>query len=77
MLTGINLDVHEGSTCVILGGSGVGKTVLMKHMIGLLKPDKGKVIVDGEDIVPMGERQLEVCAASSGWCSRPRRCSTR
>jgi len=59
VLTGINLDVEEGSTCVILGGSGSGKTVLMKHMIGLLKPDKGKVIVDGEDIVPMDERDLE------------------
>ena len=59
VLTGINLTIPEGSTCVILGGSGSGKTVLMKHMIGLLKPDKGKVIVDGEDIVPMGERDLE------------------
>src|SRR6476660_4223927 len=59
VLTGINLDIEEGSTCVILGGSGSGKTVLMKHMIGLLKPDKGKVIVDGEDVVPMDERELE------------------
>ena len=59
VLTGINLDIAEGSTCVILGGSGSGKTVLMKHMIGLLKPDRGKVIVDGEDIVPMDERELE------------------
>jgi phospholipid/cholesterol/gamma-HCH transport system ATP-binding protein len=53
VLTGINLDIPEGSTCVILGGSGSGKTVLMKHMIGLLKPDAGQVIVDGEDIVPL------------------------
>lgn len=59
VLTGINLDIEEGSTCVILGGSGSGKTVLMKHMIGLLKPDSGKVIVDGEDIVPLDERDLE------------------
>ena len=59
VLTGINLHIEEGRTCVILGGSGSGKTVLMKHMIGLLKPDKGKVIVDGEDIVPMDERDLE------------------
>src|SRR5262249_4577086 len=53
VLTGVDLDVEEGSTCVILGGSGSGKTVLMKHIIGLLKPDKGQVIVDGEDIVPL------------------------
>jgi phospholipid/cholesterol/gamma-HCH transport system ATP-binding protein len=59
VLTGINLDVEEGSTVVILGGSGSGKTVLMKHMIGLLKPDRGKVIVDGEDIVPLDEVDLE------------------
>lgn len=59
VLTGIQLDIPEGSTCVILGGSGSGKTVLMKHMIGLLKPDSGQVIVDGEDIVPLDERELE------------------
>jgi phospholipid/cholesterol/gamma-HCH transport system ATP-binding protein len=59
VLEGINLDVEAGSTCVILGGSGSGKTVLMKHMIGLLKPDEGKVIVDGENIVPFDERELE------------------
>ncbi|NVJ00630.1 ABC transporter ATP-binding protein [Myxococcus sp. AM001] len=59
VLTGINLTVPVGSTCVILGGSGSGKTVLMKHMIGLLKPDKGQVIVDGEDIVPMGVESLQ------------------
>lgn len=59
VLTGINLTIPEGSTCVILGGSGSGKTVLMKHMIGLLKPDKGQVIVDGEDVVPQNADQLE------------------
>lgn len=59
VLTGINLTVPEGSTCVILGGSGSGKTVLMKHMIGLLKPDQGQVIVDGQDIVPLGDAEIE------------------
>ena len=59
VLTGINLTIPAGSTCVILGGSGSGKTVLMKHMIGLLKPDSGKVIIDGEDIVPMDVRGLQ------------------
>ncbi len=59
VLRGIDLDVPEGSTCVILGGSGSGKTVLMKHMIGLLKPDKGRVLVDGEDLVPMDAQELE------------------
>ena len=59
VLTGINVAVPPGSTLVILGGSGSGKTVLMKHMIGLLKPDRGAVMVDGEDIVPFGAEDLE------------------
>lgn len=59
VLSGITLSVPAGSTLVILGGSGSGKTVLMKHMIGLLKPDSGRVIVDGEDIVPFGAEELE------------------
>ncbi|WNG31708.1 ABC transporter ATP-binding protein [Cystobacter fuscus] len=59
VLTGIDLAVPEGSTCVILGGSGSGKTVLMKHMIGLLKPDAGEVLIDDEDIVPLGAEGLE------------------
>jgi phospholipid/cholesterol/gamma-HCH transport system ATP-binding protein len=59
VLTGINLAVPEGNTCVILGGSGSGKTVLMKHMIGLLKPESGSVLIDGEDIVPLGAEGLE------------------
>jgi phospholipid/cholesterol/gamma-HCH transport system ATP-binding protein len=59
VLTGINLTVPAGSTCVILGGSGSGKTVLMKHMIGLFSPDAGKMVIDGEDIVPMGVREKE------------------
>jgi phospholipid/cholesterol/gamma-HCH transport system ATP-binding protein len=59
VLTGINVTIPEGKTCVILGGSGSGKTVLMKHMIGLLKPNEGQVFVDGEDIVPLGDAQME------------------
>ena len=66
VLAGINLQVPAGSTCVILGGSGSGKTVLMKHMIVLLKPNSGKVIVDGEDIVPMGDQALEVVRRKFG-----------
>jgi phospholipid/cholesterol/gamma-HCH transport system ATP-binding protein len=59
VLTGVDLDVEEGTTCVILGGSGSGKTVLMKHIIGLLKPDRGQVLVEGEDVVPLDDRELE------------------
>lgn len=58
VLKGINFEIEAGNTYVILGGSGSGKTVLMKHMIGLLKPDKGDVIVEGENIVPFGPEEL-------------------
>ena len=58
VLKGINLDIEEGTTVVILGGSGSGKTVLMKHMIGLLKPDSGHVLVEGQDIVGLEGEEL-------------------
>jgi phospholipid/cholesterol/gamma-HCH transport system ATP-binding protein len=58
VLKGVNLDVHRGKTRVILGLSGSGKTVLMKHMIGLLRPDSGAVIVDGEDITKLDRKKL-------------------
>lgn len=58
VLKGIGLEVPEGATTVILGGSGSGKTVLMKHMIGLLRPDAGQVLVEGEDIAGLDEREL-------------------
>ena len=58
MLKGFDLDVPTGETLVILGRSGGGKSVLLKHIIGLMKPDRGDVLVDGESIVPLTERQL-------------------
>ncbi len=50
VLRGVNLTVRKGETVGIVGESGCGKTVLLKHILGLLKPDKGKVLVDGKDI---------------------------
>jgi phospholipid/cholesterol/gamma-HCH transport system ATP-binding protein len=58
VLKGIDLDVEEGTTLVILGGSGSGKTVLMKHMIGLLRPDSGQVVVEGQDLVQLPNDDL-------------------
>jgi phospholipid/cholesterol/gamma-HCH transport system ATP-binding protein len=60
VLRGINLTMDEGTTTVILGGSGSGKTVLMKHIMGLFKPDKGRVIVDGKDVTTMSRQELAV-----------------
>jgi phospholipid/cholesterol/gamma-HCH transport system ATP-binding protein len=50
VLKGVNLTIQKGETAVIIGRSGCGKSVLLKHVIGLLKPDKGEIFVDGEDI---------------------------
>ena len=58
VLKGVNLRVWPGTTSVILGGSGSGKTVLMKHIMGLFKPNRGEVIVDGESITRMDRREL-------------------
>ena len=58
VLRGINLDFEPGTTTVILGGSGSGKTVLMKHLIGLFRPDSGKVFVDGQDITDIRGQAL-------------------
>jgi len=58
VLDGISLEVTRGTTFVVLGGSGSGKTVLMKHVIGLLKPDSGTVFVDGIEIPKLRGREL-------------------
>jgi len=58
VLRGISLQVEDGTTFVVLGGSGSGKTVLMKHVIGLLKPDQGTVFVDGVEIPKLNGRAL-------------------
>jgi phospholipid/cholesterol/gamma-HCH transport system ATP-binding protein len=58
ILDGVNLRIEKGESVVIIGRSGGGKSVLLKHLIGLLKPDSGEVLIEGENIVPMDERQL-------------------
>jgi len=58
VLDGITFGVEEGETFAILGPSGVGKTVTLTLAVGLLKPDSGRIIVDGEDITHMTEREL-------------------
>src|SRR5438445_4066267 len=58
VLRGVDLDVVRGKINIIIGGSGQGKSVLMKHLMGLLKPDKGQILVDGEDIVPLDDYEI-------------------
>jgi phospholipid/cholesterol/gamma-HCH transport system ATP-binding protein len=58
VLKGISLVARRGETTVVIGGSGAGKTTLLRHIVALEKPTSGAVFIDGEDIVPMGEREL-------------------
>jgi phospholipid/cholesterol/gamma-HCH transport system ATP-binding protein len=58
ILDGVSFRIENGESVVIIGRSGGGKSVLLKHIIGLLKPDSGEVLIDGENIEPMNERQL-------------------
>ncbi len=58
ILKGIDLVIPKGKITVIIGPSGSGKTVLLRHIIGLLKPDKGRVVVDGVDLAALGSREL-------------------
>ncbi len=58
VLRGVDLDVYRGETLVLLGGSGGGKSVLMKHMVGLLQPDAGTVTLEGKVISDLSEREL-------------------
>lgn len=58
VLEGVSFEIRRGETMVVLGGSGSGKSVLIRHIIGLHRPDAGRVFVDGEDIVDYDDDQL-------------------
>jgi phospholipid/cholesterol/gamma-HCH transport system ATP-binding protein len=58
VLQGVDLDVESGETCVVLGGSGSGKSVLLRHAVGLHRPDRGEVWVDGTEISGLEEEEL-------------------
>lgn len=59
VLNGVNLTVEKGETMVIMGGSGCGKSVLLKLIIGLLEPDKGEIWVDGKETTDLTEKQMD------------------
>ena len=58
VLNGFNLDIYRGEILAVLGRSGMGKSVLLKHLIGLMRPDKGRILVDGEDMHRVRGRRL-------------------
>lgn len=60
VLKNMNLTIESGSTLVVIGRSGGGKSVMLKHIIGLLRPDKGEVFIDGQDIWKLKPKDMEV-----------------
>ena len=67
VLRGFTLDVNEGETMVIIGFSGTGKSVAIKHIVGLLEPDEGTVHVDGVDVGSLTRRELYALRAKIGY----------
>jgi phospholipid/cholesterol/gamma-HCH transport system ATP-binding protein len=57
VLNGVNLEIQPGETMVIIGQSGSGKTVLIKHIIGIMKPDRGQVYIDGQEITSLSSEE--------------------
>src|SRR5438067_13092060 len=58
ILRGVDLEVATGETLAIIGRSGGGKSVLLKHLVGLMRPDAGEIWIEGQNIIKMSERQL-------------------
>ncbi|HEU5173317.1 MAG TPA: ATP-binding cassette domain-containing protein [Gemmatimonadaceae bacterium] len=67
VLEGFTLDVEEGETMVIIGYSGTGKSVAIKHIVGLLEPDAGEVWVDGLEVPTLPRRELYKLRARIGY----------
>ena len=67
VLLGVNLVINKGETLVIIGRSGCGKSVLLKHIIGLLKPDEGQIIIEGRDIAKISIKELYKLRAKFGF----------
>src|SRR5687768_1471215 len=59
VLNGVSLNIEEGQSLVVIGASGSGKSVMLKHIVGLLKPDRGEVWYDGRRIDELGNRGLD------------------
>jgi phospholipid/cholesterol/gamma-HCH transport system ATP-binding protein len=66
VLRGVDLKIEKGSTCVIIGRSGCGKSVLLKHIVGILKPDKGEIAIDGQEITGLGEKDMNILRMKIG-----------
>jgi phospholipid/cholesterol/gamma-HCH transport system ATP-binding protein len=68
ILNGINLEIYKGETFVIMGGSGCGKSTFLRHLIGALKPDRGKVYLLGKDLSIVNEDEMDILKKKVGMC---------
>lgn len=66
VLDGVNLEIEHGESMAIIGQSGSGKSVMLKIILGLIKPDRGAIRIDGEDMLSMRSRDLERARAKFG-----------
>lgn len=66
VLNGVDLSVPEGKSLVIIGGSGTGKSVMLKSILGILRPDAGSIRIDGEETVRLGHRERDVVMRKFG-----------
>lgn len=66
VLDGIDLDIKEGESLVVIGGSGTGKSVLIKCIQGILTPDKGSILVDDQEVVGVSEKEKELLHSKMG-----------
>ena len=67
VLNGVDFEVREGETVALLGPSGTGKSVLLKHIIGLIQPDQGTIIVDGKDVGRLKRKELSELRSHIGY----------
>jgi len=67
VLNGVDLVVHEGETLALLGPSGTGKSVLLKSIIGLIRPDRGEIIVDDQNVGKLKRKELSALRATIGY----------
>lgn len=66
VLNGVNLTINTGETTVIIGRSGCGKSVLLKHIIGLLRPESGQILINGKDVTKMDDKELSALRMKFG-----------
>ena len=74
VLKGVSLQVERGEIISLIGGSGHGKTVILKHVAGLMRPDRGRVTIDGKDVFSLRGKELEQLRSHLGFSFKAVRC---